>query len=162
MGGEIRLSGRDALRRWWEERIPTGASSMLLRDAHRIITAAAGAEIISLRTLQRRTREGALRALGGTGTALRNYRVPRAALVDYLAGLDGFWVDGDAQLHAPEPDPDDRRPRDRAGERKRKQARLRAEAERALREQRERRRAARAARLEAAMRRDQLTLWEGS
>jgi len=82
------MSRADELREYWEGRIPAHATVMYLADAARWINRDLPVPIISLRTLQRRAESGDLQCLGGSTTHIREYRVWRDSLIDFLVTLD--------------------------------------------------------------------------
>ncbi len=82
------MSRADELREYWEARIPEHASVMYLADAERWINRDLPVPVISLRTLQRRAESGDLRCLGGSSTPIREYRVWRDSLIEFLITLD--------------------------------------------------------------------------
>lgn len=81
------MNRRERLRVYWEERIPPSESFYLV-DAARVINRGRERPLLSLRTLQRRAAEGRLPVLGGYDRAMREYKVLRTDLIEFLVDLD--------------------------------------------------------------------------
>lgn len=100
------MSRRERLRAYWDARIPPSAS-FYLADAARAINRGFERPMVSRRTLQRRAAEGRLPVIGGPERAVREYKVLREDLIQFLCDLD--LITG-SEPPAPRPLPD-RRPK---------------------------------------------------
>lgn len=96
----------ERIRLYWEEQIPR-ARTFLLRDAARYTHGVA-----SLRTLQRRAADGALRVQGGPDRSVRHARILREDLIQFLCDLDSLT--GHEPRPKPPPKPEKPRPKQSA------------------------------------------------
>lgn len=81
------MSRKEQLRSYWGERLPP-SEWMYLADAARWINRGLQRPLVSRRTLQRRASEGALLVFGGSERAVREYKVMRTDLIDWLVEQD--------------------------------------------------------------------------